>query len=129
MHETETGSIDEAKELIYKALGMAALAHHWHLTVTGTGSYAQHEALGGLYSYCHDIADSLAEKLMGAGETCPDKNKGFMLAFTPPSQAIKTIEQFAEEFSEVAGPPWLQNLAQEIQAGLYAYLYKLKRLS
>lgn len=121
--------MNEAKELIYKALGMAALAHHWHLTTTGTGSYAMHVALGDVYSYCHDIADSLAEKLMGSGETCEDRNKGFMLAFTPPSQAVKTLEQFAEEFEEITEPPWLQNLAQEIQAGLYGHLYKLKRLS
>lgn len=121
--------MNEAKELVYKSLGMAALAHHWHLVTTGTGSYAMHEALGDVYTYCHEIADLLGEKIMGSGETCDNKHKGFQLAFTPPSQAISTLEQFAKEFEEITEPPWLQNLAQEIQAGLYGHLYKLKRLS
>lgn len=118
--------MEEAKELVYRALGMAALTHHWHLM---TRSYSEHKALGDLYEYCHDIADTLAEKIMGAGEDCPDKNKGFQLVFTPPSQAIKTIEQFAQEFEEITEPPWLQNITQEIQGQLYGHLYKLKRLS
>ena len=121
--------MEEAKELVYKALGMAALAHHWHLLTTGTGSYAKHIALGELYEYCHDIADALAEKMLGANETLPDRYKGFELVFNPPTQMIKTIEQFAAEFEEITEPPWLQNLAQEIQANLYSHLYKLKRLS
>jgi DNA-binding ferritin-like protein len=108
---------------------MAALTHHWHLVVGGTGSYARHNAFGELYEYCHDIADLLAEKLMGAGISFTDRNPGFQLSFTPVTQSIKTIEQFAEEFEEVTEPPWLQNLAQEIQANLYGHLYKLKRLS
>lgn len=121
--------MEEAKELIYKSLGMAALVHHWHLITTGTGSYAKHVALGDLYQYCHDIADALAEKMMGANEQLPDRNKGYQLVFNPTTQMIKTIEEFALEFEEVTEPPWLQNLAQEIQANLYGHLYKLKRLS
>lgn len=33
---------------------------HWQ-----TQSYAEHQALGGLYSYVHDFKDGLIEKLMG----------------------------------------------------------------
>jgi DNA-binding ferritin-like protein len=33
---------------------------HWQTT-----SYAQHQALGGLYDYVHDFKDGLMEKLMG----------------------------------------------------------------
>lgn len=127
--EKETGSMDEAQELVYKSLGMAALVHHFHLLTTGPGSYAKHVALGDLYEYCHDIADTLAEKMMGAGKKLPDRAPGFQLEFTPHTQAIPVIEMFAAEFEEITEPPWLQNLAQEIQANLYAHLYKLKRLS
>ena len=33
---------------------------HWQTT-----SYAQHQALGGLYDYVHDFKDGVVEKLMG----------------------------------------------------------------
>jgi DNA-binding ferritin-like protein len=33
---------------------------HWQTT-----SYAQHQALGGLYDYVHDFKDGLVEKIMG----------------------------------------------------------------
>jgi DNA-binding ferritin-like protein len=118
--------MDEAHELITKSLVLAALAHHWHLTTT---SYAQHVTLGEVYLYCHTIADTLAEKLIGAGEDLPDKSAKFSFAFTPSSQAIKTLETFAQDFENLTDPPWLQNLAQEIQGELYGHLYKLKRLS
>jgi hypothetical protein len=36
-----------------------------HLLHWQTSSYAQHQALGGLYDYVHDFKDGLMEKLMG----------------------------------------------------------------
>lgn len=123
--------MNEAKELIYKSLALAALSHHWHLLTTGVGSYARHVTLGELYPYCHEIADTLAEKIQGSGEALPDKADGISLTFSAPEPAsmIRIIEQFTEEFEEITEPPWLANLAQEIQGNLYNTLYKLKRLS
>jgi hypothetical protein len=36
-----------------------------HLLHWQTSSYAQHQALGGLYDYVHDFKDGVIEKLMG----------------------------------------------------------------
>ena len=36
-----------------------------HLTHWQTKSYAEHQALGGLYDYVHDFKDGVIEKLMG----------------------------------------------------------------
>ena len=36
-----------------------------HLTHWQTTSYAEHQALGGLYDYVHDFKDGVIEKLMG----------------------------------------------------------------
>lgn len=36
-----------------------------HLTHWQTTSYAEHQALGGLYDYVHDFKDGLIEKIMG----------------------------------------------------------------
>jgi len=123
--------MDEAKELIYDALAMAALTHHWHLTITGPGSYAAHVTLGDLYNYCHDIADTLGEKLQGSGVELDPKGEARSIPFSPPDikNIIKITTQFAEAFEDVTEPPWLANIAQEIQGVLYGHLYKLKRLS
>ena len=118
--------MNTAHELTYKALAMAATAHHWHLT---TNSYARHIAFGELYNYCHDIADTLAEKLMGSGEQFSKTNVKLALEFTTPDKAIVLIEDFAEEFEDILEPPWLVNIAQEIQGRLYGILYKLKNLA
>ena len=118
--------MNTAHELVYKALAMAATAHHWHLT---TQSYARHLAFGELYDYCHDIADTLAEKLMGSGEVFAVDGVKQPLDFTNPDKAIPLIEDFAEDFEDILEPEWLTNIAQEIQGRLYAILYKLKRLN
>lgn len=36
-----------------------------HLLHWQTSSYAEHQALGGLYDYVHDFKDGLVEKIMG----------------------------------------------------------------
>lgn len=123
--------MDEVKELIYDALAMAALTHHWHLTITGPGSYAAHVTLGELYSYCHEIADTLAEKIQGSGEELPASHPKVTIPFSTPEMKniCRTVETFALSFEEVDSPPWLANIAQEIQGVLYGHLFKLKRLS
>lgn len=123
--------MDETKDLIYDALGMAALTHHWHLTITGPGSYAAHLVLGDLYSYCHDIADTLGEKIQGAGEELPPRHSTITVPFSAPEMKniCRVVENFAHSFGEITEPPWLANVTQEIQGTLYGHLYKLKRLS
>lgn len=123
--------MEEVKELIYDALAMAALTHHWHLTVTGSGSYAAHAVLGDIYQYCHEIADTLGEQIQGAGEELPSARKAISIPFQAfeIKAACRTLDAFAKNFEEVDGPPWLANVAQEIQGTLYGHLFKLKRLS
>lgn len=113
-------------ELIHRALVLAALTHHWHLT---TRSYAAHVTLGELYTYFHDVADTLAEKLIGADQPFDTESPPFRFAFTDPKDAIAQIESFIKDLDALTQPTWLANIAQEIQGVLYGHLYKLKRLS
>ena len=39
--------------------------HLLHLLHWQTKSYAEHQALGGLYDYVHDFKDGVVEKIMG----------------------------------------------------------------
>lgn len=121
-----TPSYDAAANIIVNALALAAISHHWHLM---TKSYAQHVTLGDLYLYCHEIADTLTEKLIGAGAEFPDSGGKLTFALSPPSRAIPELEAFTKSFNDITEPPWLANIAQEIQGSLNNTLYKLKRLS
>jgi hypothetical protein len=124
---------DLLNNAVQKSLGLAAKAHVWHLSTT---SYAQHMALGDLYAYFHDVADSLSEKAQGFGFG-PPAGGALPIEFTGPDKAISEVEQFCQMdlralYNEVEKTPelsWLLNIIDEIEGGLYAILYKLKRLS
>jgi hypothetical protein len=82
----------------------------------------------------HDAADKLSETAMGANFAPPADTK-CSIEFSDPSKAIAEVESFIKELqglnlaATAAKREWLANIAQEIQGGLCAILYKLKRLS
>lgn len=118
-------------DAVHALLALSAVAHQWHLN---TRSYAQHMALGELYTYAHDAADGLAEKAIGANYS-PIATSNMTVSFTAPERAvpdtekvIAVIQKLSEE-SKKAEVDWLANESQGIQGALYGILYKLKRLS
>lgn len=122
-------------DLVNEALALSFKAHHWHLAVTGPGSYAKHMALGDIYPYFHDVADKLSETAQGAGMTVATTGS-VAVKLTPPDRAVAEIEGFIvklevaeDSMDEVEGLEWMVNIIQEIQGTLYGHLYKLKRLA
>jgi hypothetical protein len=65
---------------------------HWQTT-----SYAQHQALGGLYDYVHDFKDGLVEKIMGYTGKRPSPYKIEPLTNCTGDQCVSNLLSFASE--------------------------------
>jgi hypothetical protein len=65
---------------------------HWQTT-----SYAQHQALGGLYDYVHDFKDGVVEKLMGYTGKRPAAYKIEPLTNCAPVQCVSDLMAFASD--------------------------------
>lgn len=63
---------------------------HWQTT-----SYAQHQALGGLYDYVHDFKDGLVEKIMGYTGKRPSPYKIEPLTNCTGEQCVNNLLSFA----------------------------------
>jgi hypothetical protein len=63
---------------------------HWQTT-----SYAQHQALGGLYDYVHDFKDGLVEKIMGYTGKRPSPYKIEPLTNCTGEQCVSNLLSFA----------------------------------
>jgi DNA-binding ferritin-like protein len=122
------GTMNEALRTTLEALlALAIQAHVAHWT---TKSGYHHVVLGELYGYAHDAADRLAEPsvaVLGI-EVIPTK-KLFSEGGTDKglSAALDSLDSLQAE-AELQ-EPWLANIAQEIEAALYVFQFKLKRLA
>jgi DNA-binding ferritin-like protein len=65
---------------------------HWQTT-----SYAEHQALGGLYDYVHDFKDGLVEKIMGYTGKRPSPYKIDALTNCTASQCVADLLSFASQ--------------------------------
>jgi DNA-binding ferritin-like protein len=65
---------------------------HWQTT-----SYAQHQALGGLYDYVHDFKDGVVEKLMGYTGKRPNPYKIEPLTNCAAEQCVSDLMTFASD--------------------------------
>lgn len=65
---------------------------HWQTT-----SYAQHQALGGLYDYVHDFKDGVVEKLMGYTGKRPAPYKIEPLTNCAAAQCVSDLMSFASD--------------------------------
>ncbi len=65
---------------------------HWQTT-----SYAEHQALGGLYDYVHDFKDGVIEKLMGYTGKRPGAYKIEALTNCAATQCVSDLLAFASE--------------------------------
>lgn len=99
---------------------------HWQTT-----SYAEHQALGGLYDYVHDFKDGVIEKLMGYMGTRPKAHTMPPLNNTASSaMVVEELDVFAKALYEWAGSNMycdVENMAQELsgQAAKTKYLLTL----
>ena len=68
-----------------------------HLLHWQTSSYAEHQALGGLYDYVHDFKDGIIEKIMGYTGKRPTAYKIEPLGSTGASLVVSDLMKFASQ--------------------------------
>ena len=98
---------------------------HWQTT-----SYAQHQALGGLYDYVHDFKDGVVEKLMGYMGKRPGAYKIDPLGSKDAMSTVSELMSFAsslKSFAEGNGYHDIANLADALsgEAAKTKYLLTL----
>ena len=89
-----------------------------HLLHWQTSSYAEHQALGGLYDYVHDVKDEIVEKIMGYTGKKPKAFKVEPLSDSATSSGVVvSLISFAkqlEEFAEANNMPDIENISQSL---------------
>ena len=101
-----------------------------HLLHWQTSSYAEHQALGGLYDYVHDFKDGVIEKLMGYTGKRPGVYKLEPLSTATAGAVVSELITFAHELMEWAEANKycdVENLAQSLsgEAAKTKYLLTL----
>jgi hypothetical protein len=102
-----------------------------HLLHWQTNSYAEHQALGGLYDYVHDFKDGVIEKLMGYMNKRPISVKMEQLSpSATPSSVVSELLSFSsslKSYAEGNGFHDISNLADALsgEAAKTRYLLTL----
>jgi len=73
-----------------------------HLLHWQTKSYAEHQALGGIYDYVHDFKDGVIEKLMGYTGKRPAAYKIEALGATDSNAVVTALMDFASNLKSYA---------------------------
>ena len=73
-----------------------------HLTHWQTTSYAEHQALGGLYDYVHDFKDGVIEKLMGYTGKRPGVYKIEALSGADSNSVVTALMDFSSNLKRYA---------------------------
>lgn len=102
-----------------------------HLLHFQTTSYAEHQALGGIYDKVADLQDEIVEKIMGySGKRVKaykiDALKDYSAGM--PNQVVRELVSFAkdlEEFGEANNMPDIENIAQSLSGEAAQTLYRL----
>lgn len=99
---------------------------HWQTT-----SYAEHQALGGLYDYVHDVKDEIVEKIMGYTGKRPKAFKLEALSDSANANGVVvsliTFAKQLEEYAEANNMPDIENISQSLsgEAAKVKYLLTL----
>jgi len=99
---------------------------HWQTT-----SFAEHQALGGLYDKVFDFKDEIVEKIMGYSGTRPKAIKHEMLrdySIGITKSVVNDLKMFAkdlEEYGESNNMPDIENIAQSLSGEAAKTLYLL----
>jgi hypothetical protein len=99
---------------------------HW-----GTKSYAEHQALGGLYDAVFDFKDEIIEKIMGySGTRAKIGNPGQLKDYSPglSSQVVGELITFAKQLQNYGASnnmPDIENVAQALSGAAAKTKYLL----
>lgn len=126
------GPCTETAQLISNLHAMVTSLHRLHLRVTGPGSFAAHEALGGFYADMPGLIDRVAEQYQGAREKILDYPDVKPYNCRSVAEAVSHLKEIYEEvnqlqklmpFSEVT------NQLDEVKSLIVSTKYKLLFLS
>lgn len=100
-----------------------------HLIHWQTSSYAEHQAVGGLYDYVHDFKDGVIEKLMGYMGKRPQAYKVEPLTNNASAMSVvNELKQFASDlkaYGEANSYHDICNLADSLSGEAAKTLYLL----
>jgi DNA-binding ferritin-like protein len=86
---------------VQELMNAATSFHKLHLSVTGTGSYAQHIALNELYDALPDLADTIAEGYQGACEVILSYEDQGSAVLKSVDDAIEYMRQMKMQIDEL----------------------------
>lgn len=117
------------KTSIAKIIGIMFMSRTYaHMSHLKTGSYAEHQALGGFYECIVGQADSLAEVAQGLYGKLAIPFVNMSGDIGSPAKALeghlRTLEGLCKDCEE----PYIENIFQEIQATYRSTIYKLEEL-
>lgn len=111
-------------------MSAAVQIHIYHLRAKGSGAFAAHMALGGLYDALPDMADSIAESIQGRMglltydlEASYDSNYGNALSYVK-----KCLEYVKTTRTKMCQDTYIQNQIDSVEQELYSTIYKLENL-
>lgn len=117
------------QEFIGKLFEIEIASHIAHLQVTGSGAYAAHMALNGLYEDIVDLRDRYAESIQGKEgiltgypSSISTKEGTDMIRYT------KLMAEATNEHRNMLKEGFLQQICDDIMELLYSTHYKLKNL-
>ena len=117
--------VGKIAELLFMSRTMA---HKAHLGVSGSGSYATHNALGSYYSVIGDMADSLVEAYQGKYGICEIGSMDEKGDVADPLGMLEAHLKMYQNLARSIDDRYLQNISDEIEALFYSTIYKLKFL-
>jgi DNA-binding ferritin-like protein len=123
--------------LVVELMDAATKFHILHLTITGSGSYAAHKALGDLYDALPGHADDIAEGYQGATGEIPKYPADMPSNVCAPEmttvkEAISYIEELHSKISKLQDTLTYSEIINDldtIKSTLNSAKYKLKFLS
>ena len=119
-------------DLVSELFDAATKIHFLHLTVTGSGSYAQHKALNELYDALPGLGDAIAEGWQGATGTIPVYKAVQAPMLNSVKECIQYIEQLHKKITELQKTIEYSEIVNDLDAiksQLNSSKYKLKFLS
>ena len=120
------------EELITLLMQSRNLLHVLHLKALGSGSYAEHIALGGLYDALPNHLDLLAETYQGITEELLNLNT-FPEYTTTSGTSLDYVKFINRTISNIRNKEELkhsviQNMIDTLQGDFYTTIYKLRFL-
>lgn len=126
------GPCTETAQLVTELQNSSVSIHQLHLKITGPGSYAAHNALGGYYEGITDLIDNVTEQYQGAREkllTFPSVDPVKLNTTTDALSLLRDLYNKTTELQKLMPFSEVTNQLDEVKSLIAATKYKLLFLS